>query len=145
MMQNLLTVCFLSRLIAAGASLSCEVCEDVGDNCMGSFHTCPPGFDTCGIIQEETTTRNTAGDELYCFEMSETAGLGQMSVTSAMKGCTNSATCSEKLHSSGSFAGTSVITTSSCTLASGRASFVPECTEFFFQAFTGILLGKLFS
>ncbi|XP_060114021.1 phospholipase A2 inhibitor gamma subunit B-like [Heteronotia binoei] len=55
MMQGLLVICFLATFIATGASLTCEVCEGFGDTCMGPLQTCLPGFDTCGIIQGETT------------------------------------------------------------------------------------------
>nr|XP_056702322.1 phospholipase A2 inhibitor gamma subunit B-like [Euleptes europaea] len=222
-MQNLLAICFLATFIATGASLSCEVCEGIGDTCEGPLHTCPPGFDTCGIIQEEakmgilvkmtvktcfpasvceegltvinlgkvgTTVKKVtccvgnecmrvlpalppidtalngkrcpacysvhglacqeeiaqcAGDEQYCFDLAGTVTVGGMTMTVIMKGCTNHAACNDTLHGSGAFAGISVVATANCTLASGTASFVPEFTGLFFQAFAGILLGKIFS
>nr|XP_023969713.1 phospholipase A2 inhibitor gamma subunit B-like isoform X1 [Chrysemys picta bellii] len=54
-MEVSLVVCILAALLATGACLRCEVCDEPGTSCSGDLQTCDVGQDTCGIAWTDST------------------------------------------------------------------------------------------
>ncbi|XP_053866939.1 phospholipase A2 inhibitor gamma subunit B-like [Malaclemys terrapin pileata] len=54
-MEASLVVCILAALLATGACLQCERCEEEGNNCTGNLLTCTAGQNSCGVVLTEFT------------------------------------------------------------------------------------------
>ncbi|XP_026518736.1 phospholipase A2 inhibitor subunit gamma B-like [Terrapene carolina triunguis] len=94
-MEASLVVCILAALLATGACLQCERCEEEGTSCTGSLQTCTAGQNSCGVVLTELT-------------------LGGEKTQTIIKGCTTSSQCNTRFVSTNFGKGMMIRTSIAC-------------------------------
>ncbi|KAJ6663516.1 hypothetical protein lerEdw1_009595 [Lerista edwardsae] len=85
--MDLLAVCWLQAgvllfLVRKAASLDCEICQAVKEqgSCEGPRRTCPPVFDTCGIVVMEGKKGFNGVDKICTHSRACVQGLTRINV-----------------------------------------------------------------